>query len=363
MTKGVYQIINSDLLTQNKGVLGFRDLRRMLKPADTYPRTKHLFITEMMRKFELCFDFPGQANQRFLVPNLLPKEQPDTGENWEESLAFEYHYDVLPGSIISRFIVGMNSFIFRNTYWRNGVVLEYEDGRNKALVRADLEDKKVFIRVNGQEPTRRSFLGVIRGDLQRIHQTIPSLAVEQKVAVPGHPGVVVDYDHLLNLEELRQETFVPEGLKELVSVRSLLDWVEPETDRTERRRSGRGDHLVCDEMYFLRDQISAGEIGVIGENTGNVSFNQVWNRIENSIDLPALAEELANVQKQMLANVRQSDDYAAIGEVGHALEAARDGDGPGVLRYLKSAGKVALDIGTKISADLAVAAAKAGMGL
>ncbi len=94
-----------------------------------------------------------------------------------------------------------------------------------------------------------------------------------------------------------------------------------------------------------------------------MSLNQVWNQIENSIDLPALAEELANVQKQMLADASQPDDYAAIGEVGHAQEAARDGDGPGALRYLKSAGKVALDVGTKISADLAVAAAKAGMGL
>ena len=363
VTKGVYQIINSDLLAQNKGVLGIRDLRRMLKPVGAYPISKHLFITEMMRKFELCFDFPGQANQRFLVPDLLPKQQPDTGENWEDSLAFEYHYDVLPGSIISRFIVGMNPFIFQDTYWRNGVVLEYEDGKNKALVRADLEDKKVFIHVNGHESTRRSFLAVIRADLQRIHQTIPSLEVQQKVAVAGHPGVVVDYDHLLNLEELRQETFVPEGLKELVSVRSLLDWVEPETDRTERRRAGRGDHFSAGQIIIMRDQISAREIGVIAESTGDVSFNQVWNRIENSIALPKLAEELTNVQKQMLADARQPDDYAAIGEVGRAQEAARDGDGPGVLGYLKSAGKVALDVGTKIGADLAVAAAKAGMGI
>ena len=76
----------------------------------------------------------------------------------------------------------------------------------------------------------------------------------------------------------------------------------------------------------MRDQISAREIGVVGENTGDVSFNQVWNQIENSIDLPKLPEELTNVQKQMLEDARQPDDYAAISDVGRAQEAARDRD-------------------------------------
>ena len=361
VTKGVYQIINSALLAQNKGVLGAGDLPKILQPRRDYPRNKHPFITEMMRKFELCFDFPGQADQRFLVPDLLPKEQPDTGD-WEDSLAFEYHYDVLPGSIISRFIVGMNPFICQGTYWRNGVVLEYEAGRNKALVRADLEDKKVFIQVNGSEPTRRTFLGVIRAYMERIHESIPSLVAQQKVPVPGHPGVAVDYDHLLTLEELRMDEYLPEGMREPVSVRRLLDGVEPEEARLELRHPGRGDHYNAEQIIIMRDQISARDIGVIAEHAGDLSFNQAWNQVENTVDLPTLAEELTSVQQHMLANAKP-DDYAAIGDVGRAQEAARNGDGPRALRFLKSAGKWALEVGTKIGADLAVAAGKAGMGI
>ena len=358
VTKGVYQIINSELLAQNKGILDVRDLPKILKPSRDYPKNKHPFITEMMCKFELCFDYPGQTNQRYLVPDLLPKEQPDTGE-WEDSLAFEYHYDVLPGSIMSRFIVGMNPFIFQNTYWRHGVVLEYEKGRNKALVRADLEDKKVFIRVNGSEATRRTFLGVIRADLQRIHQTIPSLAVQQKVSVPGYPGVVVDYDHLLTLEELRMDEYLPERMREPVNVNRLLNGVEPEEARVEIRRSG-GHVINAHTVNISGDHISAERIGTAGRNTRvrDVSVTSA----NNPLDLEALANELFELQEQLKANASEPEHYSAIGEVGQAERAARDGDESKALQHLTSIGKWGLGVATGIGTQLAVAMAKANIG-
>jgi internalin A len=126
VTSGVYKILNDDsLLTEQHGVLERAMLNRILDPR-RYPRDKHLFIMDMMRKFELCFDFEGFADRKFLIPDLLPKEEADTGD-WSNVLAFQYHYPILPGSVISRFIVRMNHLIHRNTYWRNGVMLAYDD--------------------------------------------------------------------------------------------------------------------------------------------------------------------------------------------------------------------------------------------
>jgi hypothetical protein len=36
---------------------------------------KRLFIADMMKKFELCYDLV--SDKTFLVPDLLPKDQPD----------------------------------------------------------------------------------------------------------------------------------------------------------------------------------------------------------------------------------------------------------------------------------------------
>ena len=144
VTNGVYQILNDNaLMTEHKGMLERTMLDRILD-GKRYPRHKQLFVIDMMRKFEICFDLV--PDQIFLIPDLLSKEEPDTGY-WGDALAFQYHYNVLPGSIISRFIVRTHQMISKKTYWRSGVVLSHES--NRALVKADREDKKI-VTVHGK---------------------------------------------------------------------------------------------------------------------------------------------------------------------------------------------------------------------
>src|SRR6185436_20957487 len=52
VTNGVYKIVNSATLFQNKGVLTISMLDEILNPPE-YPRGKRLFIVDMMKKFEL----------------------------------------------------------------------------------------------------------------------------------------------------------------------------------------------------------------------------------------------------------------------------------------------------------------------
>ncbi|MBD0325216.1 MAG: GTP-binding protein [Pyrinomonadaceae bacterium] len=224
VTNGVYKILNAHQLFQNKGVLTLPMLNDILNlPA--YPRDKRLFIVDMMRRFELCYDI--EPNEKFLVPDLLPKDEPFTGE-WTNSLAFQYHYTVLPTSIISRFIVRMNPLIHK-TVWRSGVVLK--SGGNTALVKADTEERKIYIWVGGDEPTRRDFLSAIRTQFDAIHKTIAKIETREKVPVPGSTNVVVDYEHLLKLELKGVDSFIPEGLDDPISVRQLLDGVVALNDR------------------------------------------------------------------------------------------------------------------------------------
>ncbi len=231
VTEGVYRILNDrNSILEHKGILKRQHLDDILDPK-RYPRQKRLFIMDVMRKFELCFDI--EPDQQFLIPDLLPKEEPYTGD-WQDTLAFEYHYPVLPNSIISRFIVRMSDKIHQHTYWRSGVLLAYEG--NKALVKADREDRKIVIRVGGNQNARRSFLTAIRTQFASIHRTIPGLEVEQKVRIAGHSKVdPIDYQYLLDLEELGEDSFIPPGLKIRVNVKQLLNGIEPEQDRQDRR--------------------------------------------------------------------------------------------------------------------------------
>ena len=223
VTNGVYKILNAHALFQARGVLTVSMLNEILNLPE-YPRDKRLFIVDMMKKFELCYDI---TDTTFLVPDLLPKDEPFTGE-LNNALAFQYHYTVLPSSVITRFIVRMNEFIHK-TVWRSGVVLK--SGENTALVKADMEDKKIYIWVNGIENTRRDFLSAIRNQFDAIHKTITKLEVREKVPVPGQDNIVVDFQHLLKLEKMGEATYIPEGLEQRINIRQLLNGVESETDR------------------------------------------------------------------------------------------------------------------------------------
>jgi len=222
VTGGVYRLLNSHLAAQRKGLLRWEDVDSILDTAE-YPSERRAFIVDVMKRFELCYESDGT----FLVPDLLTKQEPDTG-TWDGALSFEVRYDVLPSSVISRLIVRMHPAISKGTMWRTGLVVAL-DG-NRALVKGDREDAVVRIAVDGPAAGRRGLLTAIRAELRSIARTIPGLAGEERVPVPGHPRVFVSYQHLLDLEQAHFEWVVPEGLTEPFPIRDLLAGVEaPET--------------------------------------------------------------------------------------------------------------------------------------
>jgi len=191
-----------------------------------------LFIVDMMKKFELCYDI--EADKTFLVPDLLPKDEP-AELKFNGVPAFEYAYPVLPSSVITRFIVRMNQKIDDGLVWRTGVLLKI--GKNTALVKADIEDRKITIAIDGVEHTRRDTLSAIRYQLDEIHNSIKGLNPEKRVPIPEAPNAEpIKYDYLLMLEREGQEThLVKDGTRLVkVNVREILSAIETENQRKER---------------------------------------------------------------------------------------------------------------------------------
>jgi len=244
LTHGVYKILNARILADNNGILERHQLASILDSV-RYPPDKQLFIVDMMRKFELCYELEGPPNQKFLIPDLLPKQQPDLSSwNREASLAFQYHYDVLPSSIMSRFIARMQRYVLPNKTWHSGVVLNNEETNNQALLIADIDDKKISVWVTGTEATRRTFLTIIRDHFDDIHANIPKIKVKQVVSLPNQPDVTIDYEDLRQLQKRGvRRYYLPKADGE-IEVKWLLDKIEPPRRRKEK------DGRVAD-VYIL----------------------------------------------------------------------------------------------------------------
>jgi internalin A len=283
VTGGVYRILNDNLLsTKHKGMLNWQDLTRILTPKnkgdrDCYQETRdRQFILDMMQKFELCFPIDGNSQKPiYLIPELLDEEEPDTGI-WENTLNLEYHYKILFSSVISRFIVKMHHCISKRTYWRTGVILAFPEG-NRAYIKADLADAKIFIRIDGNPNTRRSSLAAIRNNFESIHQSISALEVDERVPLPDNPKVSISYKHLLKLETKGETNYFPEGSDRDYNIRELLDGISSIEERRSRneKTESRGDIIY--NFYEPTGQVITGNVTPAGNNIGNQNNNLSQN--------------------------------------------------------------------------------------
>lgn len=243
VTNGIYKILNSQKLKEQKGVIHLRDLNEIFKNG-AYPPYMRRFLLDLMKKFELCFSFTDDES-RYLIPELLDKNEPDETAEFvrEECLNFEYHYPVLTEGLLPRFIVRTHNLSEGLPRWRTGVVLQFEGCR--ALVKADVQDKKVFISIKGTtRDARRRLLAVIRYEFEAIHR---HLEPQEMVPLPRYPNVVVPYSKLLVLEKNNVRPLVEvigEEVKEF-DVQELLNGVDLEGERRkDRMRDERMDKKI-----------------------------------------------------------------------------------------------------------------------
>lgn len=243
ITNGVYKVINSRQLIENKGLISEEEITAVLDSR--YPTNKERgFIMDMMNHFELCYQIPHRKFTYF-VPGAFPKDKPDSIKwHYDNCLHFHLQYDMLPTSIISRFLVKMHHCIDEDNYWRQGALIK--DSGNVALIEALPFERKVVIKV-ASDADCRMFLKLIRREFEAIHQSISRIEVESLIALEGN--ILVSYDALLNYEKAGvKEYFEPKTMKKY-SVKRLLNGVENRAN-----------------LENLRLRVSKGQIGEVLED-------------------------------------------------------------------------------------------------
>ncbi len=225
VTNGIYKILNAHNLADHKGELDLGCLPQLLD-ATNYPRERHGFLMELMRKFELCFPFQYRQDC-YLIPELLDKQQPSEAQDFilEDCLNFRYEYPILPEGLLPRFIVRTHVLSHNQLRWRTGVILDFEG--NHALVKADRQDRRVTISINGPREGRRRLLAIIRSDFERIHSSFKSKPKE-KVPIPDHPQLSLSYSDLLVMEKqgLTEIPMVIDDKVIQINVKELLNGVD-----------------------------------------------------------------------------------------------------------------------------------------
>jgi internalin A len=229
VTRAVYRVLRDREITGQHGRFQRSALRRIWAGSE-YGEVRGALL-ELMRKFRLCY--PLGDTDEFIIPQLLPRTQPEYPWDGRGNLQLQYHYDFMPKGIVPRLIVALHRTIERQAWvWQEGVVLARDQARAEVL--EDARHSTIHVRLGGKN--RLQLLGAIGTALDDIHAGYPKLVVRRRVPCSCEECNIAPTPHFFDAAGLR--TFLEKAREEIqctvsgemMSVRVLLASVGDEID-------------------------------------------------------------------------------------------------------------------------------------
>jgi small GTP-binding protein len=175
VTQAVYILTDSIELQKKNGRFTYDDLNKYWK---NYPQEKYIQLLELMFKFELCLE--KQDMEEYYITELLSAEKLDFNWHSTNNLNYIYQYVFMPPGILSRLIVRMKDLIYKNIFWRYGMVL-YRNG-TFGLIISNIIERKIEIKISGND--KKELLSIIKREIDVINQTWNNPEVSELIPCP-----------------------------------------------------------------------------------------------------------------------------------------------------------------------------------
>nr|VFK55402.1 MAG: small GTP-binding protein domain-containing protein [Candidatus Kentron sp. TUN]VFK57451.1 MAG: small GTP-binding protein domain-containing protein [Candidatus Kentron sp. TUN] len=185
---GIFQILYSNVLKLRHGEFYWDEVRMHLKNKVTdeqgnpliYSDEKLNFLIRAMEKFKLCYPSSDAPNEKWVVPNLLPNEQPERLDfPRRDTLRFEFDFKTfLPRHVLGTFIVEHYADIHDRQAWQHGVHLKSRTwSGTEALIQANYPARVFALEVNG--PLADRYFNQLYASILKILERMPKLRYEK----------------------------------------------------------------------------------------------------------------------------------------------------------------------------------------
>lgn len=171
--------------------------------------------------------------------------------------------------------------------------------------------------------------------------------------------------HQVLLEKYAGETLFAfsqqqnKNLSPMIENQQFLQGQVSALNQTVKLLSEKENKINIGDTYNVSGQAVAGP----NVNVNEITFNQITNIIDESMEYSQLADELSRLRQAMSQEARETEQHIAVGDVAKAEKAAKEEDSSNVVNSLKSVGGWALDVATKIGVSLASEIIKHSMGM
>ena len=295
-TDAVYRVLDNKTVIKNLGRFTRSDLNTIWDVPE-YENMRNELL-QLMMKFKLCYEIPTQKGI-YVAPQLLTENQPEYEWDDQKNLLLRYTYDFMPKGILLQFIVVMSDYIWGQTVWKSGVVLE--SGGARAEVIEYYGKRQIHVRVSGSN--KKALMTIVIHELDKIHKTYKQLKYDKMIPCNCGKCKASETPHFYALERLqkrladKRDRVECEISYEEVSILGLIDDVMERIPEQEERDSLiihyhiQGDFVEGDKK-MTDNKISISNSTIHGSVVAAESIKDSFNTIEKADIKDDLKEQL-----------------------------------------------------------------------
>ncbi|MEM7115021.1 MAG: COR domain-containing protein [Chloroflexota bacterium] len=301
LVEGVYALITAPAVREQGGIL-YLDQFADLLSASRYPATHYWLFRDLLLEFDLAFPLAENPQKQFLIPGLLPENEPalpSLDETAPTVLRHLYQYPVLLPSLLPRFIVQHYRHIDGDRYWRSGCILAH--GTLRVRLSADYNDHTIELLIWGTG-NKVTLLSQLQRDFDNLHAHYPNLHPERYIPLPPPNTQRVRYEDLRLMQQHSIDQTIFAGLDAPISVSALLQGeVVPTTADLSLPQLRRLLNAHFDKEE-LADLIFDLEIdgNLIGGETVAGRIRELLGYVERNGSLPDLITHLRQTRPALL---------------------------------------------------------------
>jgi internalin A len=240
ITQGVYKIITAKKTASLHGSISINEFSDLLKPADEndycYDEGHYGYLLSMMKKFDLCYT---GNDKDILIPSAfgkMPKVEYSDYRGDDVKTYILAFKDYMPLALIHRFIAKKIETALDGNFWYSGIVIRDERTNALAMIHADKEAKRIYVRIKGEAP-----LGVwehTRRELSSIASSYASMSYVEYVSLDSQSSYLVSYDELIGHIRVGRSEYFHAGLGREFKVGRLMGMFESPETTIQKFKSG-----------------------------------------------------------------------------------------------------------------------------
>ncbi len=312
ITQGVYKILTAKKTANLFGQIEVKDFKELLQPVGkddyTYDEEHYGYLLAMMDKFKLCYT---SDNQHLLIPSAFGKvpkvEYSDfRGENVRTYiLQFK---DYMPLALIHRFIAQKLPEALDNNYWYTGIVLKDTKSATEAMVHADKEAKRIYLRIKGD--SKLAVWEHSRRDLATIASSYAKIPYDELVSLDEKNEATVKYEDLVSHIKAQKPFYFHPRLQKDFNVGYLMGLFETKEDTLEKMKTG---EIILQDREKSIKEIPPFVFNILNNNTPTIN-TQITTQVNINLE----------IVNDIGSNVKGDADYLleALGDSNRILSEA-----------------------------------------